>query len=465
MSLPNEIEALKALVIKLLAEVEALKAENRELRARLQANSGNSDRPPSSDGLRKKPALPRRKNRKRGGQKGHSGKTLEMVAHPDVQIPCLPALCACGHKLEEGWGKIVERRQVFELPEPRLDVIEYQRLACVCPACKKQVQGHFPEGVNAPVQYGPGVKAFTTMLSVQGCLSFDRIRTLFSDLFGYAINEGTLVGANEKAYRALKDSEHGIFRALLREKTLHADETGMRVVGNLHWMHTVSSKRFTHLYLHPKRGRKAMDSPFSVLPFARNWLVHDCFSSYFGFEGCAHALCGAHLLRELKALQEQGHRWAAGFHAFLLQAYQFSRKRGRLTVALQAWALKRYAALLKKAEAEEPPPKKVKGKQGRSKATKAYNLYARLKKHQSQVLAFAFHEEVPFTNNLAERDLRPCKVKQKMAGCFRTLHGARVYARIQGFISTSRKLERNVFKELREALSASNYILALEVPK
>lgn len=474
LSIPNDIQTLQELVVKLITRVEsleaknrllqskvkALEAENRELRARLDANSRNSHRPPSSEGLRKKPALSKKK-KKRGGQKGHSGKTLEMVSQPDDTKPCLPKHCSCGHSLKGVAGEIVERRQVFDLPDPKLEVIEYQRIRCTCPNCQEVISGEFPEGVQAPVQYGTGVKALATLLSIRGCLSYDKIKQLFSDLFGYAINEATLHSANKKAYEALQLSEQETFRALLLEQTIHFDETGLRVEGSNHWMHTATSESFTYLFVHKNRGKKALRSDYSLLPFFRGWAVHDCMRSYFNFTDCKHAVCGAHLLRELTALIEQDRKWAAAFHSYLMLLYNFADQgRGVLRKDLQTWAERRYEELLELAEAEEPPPEKSEDKPGPAKATKGYNLYRRLKEYKTAVLAFAFHREVPFTNNQAERDLRPSKVKQKMAGCFRTLRGARVYARIQGFISTVQKHELNVFKELCAALDGFSYSFA-----
>lgn len=478
LSVPNEIESLKELVVRLLGRVEflekelatqrekflsriqQLEQENQELRARLDANSRNSHRPPSSEGLRKKPALSKKK-KKRGGQKGHSGKTLEMVSHADKTIPCVPRQCPCGHSLEGVDGRLVERRQVFDLPEPHLEVIEYQRWVCTCPKCDQPVSGVFPADVTAPVQYGTGVKTLTTLLSVRGCLSYEKIKQLFLDLFGYAINESTLHSANEKAFDRLQVSEQNIFRSLLAEPIVHFDETGIRANGSLHWMHTAGSEKFTHLFVHQKRGGQAMTSDFSLLPFFRGWAVHDCWSSYFHFGACRHAVCGAHLLRELTALEEQNRKWARAFRSYLLLLYDFTGQgRSALRADLRIWALRRYDELLAMAEAEEPPPRKKPGQRGRKKATKGYNLYRRLGKYKAAVLAFAFHQKVPFTNNQAERDLRPSKVKQKMAGCFRTLRGARIYARIQGFLSTVQKHQLNVFKELRAALNGYPYSFA-----
>jgi transposase len=118
----------------------------------------------------------------------------------------------------------------------------------------------------------------------------------------------------------------------------------------------------------------------------------------------------------------------------------------------------RYDHICNFGEKAEPPPIKIPGKKGRSKRTKGRNLVERLISKKEAVLAFAFNPEVPFTNNLAERDIRPVKVKQKISNCFRTFKGAEIYARIEGFIFTSRKNQRNVFSELCTTFEGHNFI-------
>jgi len=297
--LPTDITVLQALVRQLQAENAALKAELAALKARLQADSHNSHQPPSADGLRKRPALPQPVGRKRGGQPGHPGKTLTMVAHPDTTIPCPPPVCACGASLQDVPGTVIERRQVFDLPEPKLAVTEYQRLRCQCPKCGMTQDGAFPPHVTAPTQYGPGVLALATLLNTGYRLPFNNIQGIFADLFGATINEQTLVRANATCYEALAPSEAVIQGQLSSAPVCHFDETGIRVAGTLHWQHVVSSPSATYLFVHPNRGAAALNSPSSLLPTYHGWAVHDCWPSYFGYAACHHALCGAHLLREL----------------------------------------------------------------------------------------------------------------------------------------------------------------------
>jgi transposase len=455
--LPNDIEALQALVRQLLAENAALKAKIAELEARLQADSHNSHKPPSSDGFRKRPALPKPSERKKGGQPGHSGKTLMMVPRPDKTIVCKPEVCSCGVPFQDTPGTVVERRQVFDLPDPKLEVTEYQRLQCQCPACGTIHEGVFPSHVKAPTQYGAGVLALVSLLNTDYMMPFKKVQGIFADLFGYAVNEHTVVTANSTCYEALAPSEALIKASLQHSPVCHFDETGIRVEGKLHWQHVVSNPSATYRFVHAKRGTLALNSPDSLLPAYHGWAVHDCWASYFGYASCRHALCGAHLLRELTAIAEQGRQWASQMHTLLLTLYRHS-KFGTNTVSYpQRWS-QVYDTLCHRAQHEEPPPTRG-HRRGKATRTKGRNLLERLITYKQAVLAFALYDEVPFTNNQAERDLRPVKVKQNIAGCFRTLVGAQHYARISSFISTARKQRRHVFKELRQIFLGDSFLI------
>lgn len=445
----REMKAQVALIPELLAKIA-------ELEARLNQNSGNSNRPPSTDGLKKKPALPRKKGKKRGGQSGHKGKTLKMVEQADIVVEHAPERCQCGHNLRDVPKQDYLRRQVFDLPPPKLEVTEHRVQVCICPACHSVQQGFFPADVTASVQYGAGVRSLSVLLNNSYALSFSKIRQFFADTFGYALNESTQVTANENCYENLTDSEQRIQQALLNSSVNHFDETGLRVAGKNHWLHTCSNAQFTHLFVHEKRGKEALNSESSLLPDYRGWAVHDCWSAYFGYQQCRHALCGAHLLRELQALIEQGSYWASRMQQLLLAAYAKSEQ-GQRIVSDFDFLGRQYDYICQIADKEEPPPiQRYKGK--RAKKTKGRNLLDRLVKYKGAVLAFAQYEEVPFTNNQAERDIRPAKVKQKIAGSFRTYKGAQIYARIQSFIATARKQQLNVFKELNATFYGANFL-------
>ena len=469
MELPQDISSLTALVYRLLERIEKLeaenaalreenaqlRAENKELKARLAQNSSNSHKPPSEEGYHKKPALAKATGKKKGGQKGHQGNTLQMVARADQVVACKAQVCSCGADLSAQLHRVVETRQVFDLPEPKLQVIEYQRMSSNCPACGKHNSGCFPAGVAAPVQYGDGVLALSVLLNNACQVSYQKISVLFSDLFGYRVNPSTLVKANGQVYQGLQQSEALIKKALTESALAHFDETGMRAQGKLHWLHTCSNQTHSYLFVDSHRGGQALRSEKSILTEFAGWAVHDCLGAYFTFTSCKHAVCGAHLLRELQALVETGSQWAVAMKQLLLSLYDHSQQ-GKHSVNYFTYWQKLYEDFCQQGLGEEPLPERK--NRARPKKTKGRNLLDRLIKYKDAVLAFACHPLVPFTNNLAERELRPAKGKLKVAGCFRTFGGAATYARIQSFMATCRKQKQNIFLQLKDALNGHTFL-------
>jgi transposase len=242
------------------------------------------------------------------------------------------------------------------------------------------------------------------MLNVHYKIPYKKIQLLFEDLFGYPINESTIYAAAKKCYHALEDSEQIIRTMVASSPVAHADETGVRVEGRLQWLHTASNFLYTYLFIHGNRGKLAMESDKSIIGKIKGWLVHDCWSSYFSFTGHKHAICGAHILRELQGLIDTGQsKWAKTFKSFLMNIYEMPFAQ-RLKQKQQIES--RFRRICNLGDLMEPHPIKTPGKRGRYKRTKGRNLVERLLKHQVAILAFAFNEQVPFTNNLAERDLR-----------------------------------------------------------
>lgn len=452
MELTDDISVLKALVVSLLARTEALesenaslRAENGDLRSRLNLHSGNSHKPPSSDGLRKKPGLVRPPAKKSGGQCGHPGKTLEMVQTPDQVVVHHAVGCLCCGRVfsTADVERVEQRRQVFNIPEPRLEVTEHQ--VGVIPCCGREYRGVFPAEVSQPVQYGCRIRALSVLLSNDYKLPLEKIEQLLGDLWGCTFNQSTVVRASTHMYEALQGVETQIKQAVAEAPVVHFDETGMRVAKKLHWFHVASTSLFTYLFVHAQRGKEALEAEQSLLKDFKNRAVHDCLSAYFTFTQCLHALCGAHLLRELTNLAENGSKWATEMHQFILDLYKVSQKASVVVADRDTW-VREFRHICQMADREEPPPKQ--GKKGRPKNSKGRNLLNRLVGHQDEWLAFAFLQEVPFTNNQAERDIRCVKTKQKIATNFQTVKGAQHYARIQAFTSTLRKHSMNVFQNL-----------------
>ncbi len=284
-------------------------------------------------------------------------------------------------------------------------------------------------------------------------MPLEQISRLFADLYGYELNSETVETTLEQGYELAAPLEGTVREQLQQAKTVHFDETGLRIGGKLGWLHVACNEQYTHLFVHEKRGEAALRSDASVLKDFQGYAIHDSWASYFKFTGTQHGLCNAHIVRELQGLVEAGSSWAKEMHGFLLELYAQVRP---LSEAAAEQARERYRRILSEAEREEPPPQTGKG---RPKNTPGRNLLRRLKEQEEAVLAFALVEGVPFTNNQAERDLRPAKVKQKVSGCFRTEGGAKVYARLQAVISTCRKQGRNVFAFLRSLFAYQHVTL------
>ena len=442
------LRALIALVLRLEAQVRELRRQLQELKDRLALNSRNSSKPPSSDGLAK-PApqsLRLRTGRRSGGQPGHPGHTLQAVAKPDqVKVHRLKR-CPCGQcggvSLHGQPVLDYERRQVFDLPPMRLKVTEHQAEIKACPVSGRRVSAVFPPAVQAPVQYGPHFRGFTLYFFNEQLLPFDRLRQTCLDLFGQPLSLGTLTQTNRRAYEALDPLQAAIQRGLIQAPAVNVDESGVRVAGRLHWLHVACTSQLTFYGVHERRGVEAMDA-LGVLPHCRRWLVHDHWKPYYKYQAL-HALCNQHLLRELKFLAEEHHEaWAADLSRFLLDWKDDPLTARGLDEAQFKRAHARYRRILRQGRGDHP---RRRPGQGRTQQGKTANLLDRLEDYDLRVLAFLIDPAVPFTNNQGEQDIRMIKVKQKISGCFRTLAGAQIFARVRSYLSTCRKQARSLWE-------------------
>jgi transposase len=449
----EEIAALKAENAALQEQVAALAAQVQDLSARLAKDSHNSSKPPSSDGLgraaRKTKSLRRQSGKPSGGQLGHRGETLRLVATPDVVIEHGPTVCpGCQAPLGRDAPVVLrERRQVQDLPKVRLRVTEHQALHVRCPACATVSVGAFPAEAPSRAQYGPRLRALGVYLVEQQLVPYGRVRELLLDVFGAHLSEGTLVAWVQQGAATLAPVEEQIKAALLRAPVLHSDETGVRRGGRLAWAHVASTPRLTHYAIHAQRGSAATEA-IGILPLYAGVSVHDGLTAYRRYTRCRHALCNIHHLRELTFLEEQYHQaWAKQLKALLLEmkaAVDQARRTGlrHLPVAARDGFVARYRALVAAGHAANPPPvppERRPRQRGRLKQTPARNLLERLWLGQDQVLAFLDDLVIPFDNNQAERDLRGLKVQQNVSGCFRSEAGAQAFARLRGYLSTLRK--------------------------
>ena len=446
------LEGLLQEIAALRAENAALKQEVADLRRRLGKDSSNSSKPPSSDGPAKKPriagSLRGTSGKKSGGQRGHKGDTLRPVANPD-KIERHEAT-QCGHcqaALTAAMATQVEKRQVFEMPQPRLEVTEHQAQIYTCVCCRGVTRAAFPVGVSAHVQYGPRIRAAAVYLNAQHLVPEDRVGEIMHDLFGAV----RLCPASITAWSEQKAQEWAPLKAhiaglIATAGVRHLDETGFRIGGKTQWLHTASTAALTHYRVSEQRG-----AMLSIL--CGGVIVHDHFKPYFTVTDVEHALCNAHHLRELKALIDiEKEPWARKMSLLLVRAAkQVERAVAQGKAALAARCARRivavYDAIVRRGLAfheAQPALARRAGARGRSPRRVGHNLLQRLRDHKAEVLRFVFDFAVPFTNNQAEQDIRMMKVKMKISGGFRTHAGAETFATLRSVLSTARKQARHL---------------------
>ncbi|MCZ7541236.1 MAG: IS66 family transposase [Anaerolineae bacterium] len=313
---------LVAIILELREMIGQLTARIQDLEDQLAKNSGNSGKPPSSDGLRKKPApksLRAKGQRRTGGQPGHPGHTLELVSNPEhIEVHRLATCPQCQHDLSEAPVLAVERRQVFDVPPVVIEVTEHQVPVVCCPNCQTHVKAAFPADVTQPVQYGERLKAQAVYLTGYQLLPVARTCEVFEDLYGHRPSEALVLSATEALHEQLDPALSAIRDQIIRADVVHADESGLRVEGQLNWLHVLSTERLTHYAVHPRRGQVAMRD-IGLLADYQGRAIHDALAAYFQFDKCTHALCNAHHLRELRFVTEQyGQAWAGEMAQLLL---------------------------------------------------------------------------------------------------------------------------------------------------
>ena len=430
-----ENQLLRKSIAELILRVEELEKQKGK-------TSANSSKPPSTDGYKKVIQNNREKTEKKsGGQPNHKGNYLKYAEGEDIDELVYVGVsgeCVCGVDLSTiVEGIEYERRQVFEIPRLRPYVTEYQveRKRCSCGKLHKAVC----EVAASAVQYGSNVSAAASYFQNRQLLPIKRTQEIMSDLFGFGqISEDFICNSSSIAYNRLEDWEEIQVVSLQNSAILHVDETGLKVGGERIWGHVGSNKEITLYQHHAKRGKLAHEA-HRILDKFKGVLVHDRYSSYNSYT-CSHSLCNAHLLRELKSLIEDGQQWAKMMYELLNQAHKGIISADDLE--------KNYQEALDVGFKDNPLPDNIPKKKGKIKKTAAQNLLDCFKTRKEDILRFYYQQDVPFDNNLAERDLRMFKLKQKINGTFRTENGAKYFCRIASFIATLKKQGQNVWDNL-----------------
>jgi transposase len=474
LGLADEVTALRALVAQQVAVIEALRVQVAELQRQLAANSRNSSRPPSSDGLAKPPPRSQRKavGRRPGKQPGAPGAGLAQVAEPAAVVIHRPSWCVgCRADLAGVAVLAVESRQVFDVPAPRLVVTEHRVVSCRCVcgviSTAGPADGVPTEAVTA-VQYGPRLAAMAVYLLVGQHLPVARTGQVLADLCGAAVSTGWLASLTGRGAARLRTP--GGFGDRLRALVLaaavvHFDETGLRVGGRLRWLHVACTPLGTIYHLDDRRGTTAIDA-LGILEQMRapQVAVHDGWKPYLqpSYRQVPHALCNAHHLRELIGWAEHDparNDWAHSMIEILVDgqravAAALAAGRDRLDPPVLARLLTRWDAAVQAGHQAYPRP--VKGARGPVLA-----LIDRMRDYKAEIWRFAHQLWIPFDNNQAERDIRMTKTQQKISGGWRTTTGAHDWLTIRSYVSTAAKHGQNLLTALHDLITGHPWLPAL----
>ena len=455
--LMEQNEKQSAQIAALTATVEKLTETIKELEEKLNKNSRNSSKPPSSDGLKKpnrNTSLREKGNRKQGAQPGHPGTRMVITGKPDHIEELVPAPCRnCPDwKKCRGTACISEKRYRVDI-EIHQTLEEYDCLNVVCPKNNAVLRGEFPENIKGEIQYGTNISAFIVALNTIGAVSAKRIQEIAGSLFDLPVSTGTVCRMLSRCAAKASAAVEEIRQKVAALDVAHFDETGTRVDGRTQWVHVACSPEYTYLFS-GRRGKEGMDE-MGVLPHFSGVAVHDCWASYWKFP-VEHSICLAHLLRELNGIIENHgeQMWPVEFKKFLLKMKKLREKavsEGKEELSryhLQKIS-RQYDEIIKTAHKENPQPEKEPGRKGRRKKGRVPALVERLEKYKGEVCRFIKDFRVAFDNNQAERDLRMIKTKTKVSGCFRTEEGIRNYLTVMSYVGTAKKHGKNAYEAIK----------------
>jgi len=456
------------LILSLYAEINKLNERIKALESRLSKDSHNSSKPPSTDQSpppkKRTQSLRQSSNKNSGGQRGHSGETLRQTSTPtETKIYEVNNCECCGVDITTAQGTI-ERRQVYELPQIELDVIEHQIEIKKCPQCGYKNKAQAPQGVKQPVQYGPRFQALSVYMNQYQLLPLERTAEFFEDVLGHRLSEGSITNINERCYNILEPVEMQLKHLIRTSKVVGFDESGCKVASKpKYWFHVATTDVLTLFSAHRRRGQEGMEA-MGVLNDFKGIAVHDFWKSYFKY-GCQHALCNAHHLRELIFIHEQHQQpWALAMLKLLVaikRLTDFAKSKALNTLPEKTIkkCKTRYHEVLAQGLNELPTlPKQLTKKRGRPKKSEPQNLHERLTQYARNTLAFMYDFDVPFDNNQSERAIRMLKVKLKISGTFRSVLGAEIFARTRSYIATAKKNGKNILNACSEAFQGDPYL-------
>ena len=463
------IASLQSVISSMQASINELNQTIAALKEQLKKNSNNSSKPPSSDGYRKPTpkSLRESSGKQQGGQKDHPGSYLSVCAEPDQIMPHMPTVCESCPRYEEckGASRVAEQRTVIDITVD-VNLCEHQALSVDCPIHGMSMKGEFPADVRGPLQYGQNLQALVVSLNTVGALGIHRIHEILGSVFNIPLSTGVIATMTSRCADAVSDAVSQIRQKVSDSALAHFDETGTRIEGKTCWVHAACNDKYTFLYAHRKRGAPAMEDG-RVLPDFHGIAVHDCWKPYWTYGDILHAVCNAHILRELVNVIENHpeQTWAPAFKKLLLDMLKAKEKaiaKGKESLSyyhLHKFS-RTYDSIIETGSLENPLPESQPGKRGRKKRGKVLALVERLRDYKASVCLFVENFCVPFSNNQAEQDIRILKIKTKVSGCFRTWTGADDYLKIMSYVGTAKKHGINPFQAIKQAISGRIQLFA-----
>ena len=453
------------LINALTKTIDELKAQIAKLEEQKNKNSHNSSKPPSSDGFKRFPPNSRKPSgKKAGGQKGHTGSALQITAKPDETVEYKPSACEHCPLWDQCRGNActAETRNVVDISVKTI-VIAHKTLEIPsCPLSGSCQRGEFPGNIRATIQYGDNLQALVTSLNTVGAVSVNRTHEILMGVFNIPIATGTVSNTVHRVAEAVTPAYDQIGSAVVSSDLAHFDETSTRLDGKTVWVHVASNAEYTYLDVSRKRGVDGMNQ-CGVLPLFHGVAVHDCWTPYWKYtEVGNHAVCCAHILRELTGVIENSPSqiWAKSMKKLLLKMKQardnaVGAGKEKLSDSYLKQLSGQYDRIIRIGKFQNPIPEPTWKKRGRRKKGRILALIERLETLKASVCLFLNDFSVPFDNNQAERDLRMVKTKTKVSGCFRSEDGARDYLKIMSYIGTAHKGGLNAYDAIREALTGN----------
>jgi len=426
-------EELVALVLLLVEEVQALRAEVERLKGP-PPTSRNSSQPPSRDWKPNRPVTPAKRS---GAKPGHAKMTRPLVECPDQVIEVKPDQCEqCGHDLRHTMPQRIIRRQVTELPELKPLVVETRQHEVVCPGCQAVQAGVLPTDLAATRHFGPRVEALVTYLHHEQHVSFERLHHVLRDVFGIDLSEGGAVAILERAGAGAQPVAEAIGEQVRHSRVIGSDETSARVHGRNYWEWVFVSGRWEYHVIAPSRGQDVIET-FMGDCCAEVW-QSDCWKAQLNAPAVTHQLCLQHQLRNLQRLIEQRPRlrWAQDMQALFRTAIHLGHRREQLTPHGFQGQVTRLEKRL-----DRLLTRTLTGRDART-------LQTRYQIHREHLFVFLYRPDVTADNNACERALRPSVIHRKVMGSFRSDWGPRAYAALTTVINTAKHHGENVFQKL-----------------